>query len=127
MILILILILLLLLVGKKLNKKSLISISDSDYKDKITSQLNQIKDKIEADKLNSPSQPKSIRNYLSNDDNKLFHLEIIKRSFISKPKYITPQDFQPVVLDYFDTCYKYNKLPTIVRSYFFCWYYSFYF
>lgn len=52
--------------------------------------------------------------YLSDDNNKLFHLEAIKRSFKQKPKYITPQDFQPVVVDYLTLCFNYSKTPTIV-------------
>lgn len=100
------------------NKKSLMHLSNSQHISSVFDSMNQ---KIDTAIANNPSNSNvNLKNYLNSDDNKKFHLEIIKRSFKGDhaPKFITPDDFAPVVADYFKLCYDFNKLPTITRSYF---------
>lgn len=100
------------------NKKSLMHLSNSQHISSVFDSMNQ---KIDNAIANNPSNSNvNLKNYLNSDDNKKFHLEIIKRSFKGDhaPKFITPDDFAPVVADYFKLCYDFNKLPTITRSYF---------
>ena len=100
------------------NKKSLMHLSNSQHISSVFDSMNQ---KIDSAIANNPSNSNvNLKNYLNSDDNKKFHLEIIKRSFKGDhaPKFITPDDFAPVVADYFKLCYDFNKLPTITRSYF---------
>lgn len=99
------------------NKKSLMHLSNSQHISSVFDSMNQ---KIDTAIANNPSNSNvNLKNYLNSDDNKKFHLEIIKRSFKGDhaPKFITPDDFAPVVADYFKLCYDFNKLPTITRSY----------
>ena len=100
------------------NKKSLMHLSNSQHISSVFDSMNQ---KIDTAIANNPSNSHvNLKSYLNSDDNKKFHLEIIKRSFKGDhaPKFITPDDFAPVVADYFKLCYDFNKLPTITRSYF---------
>ena len=93
-------------------------LSNSQHISSVFDSMNQ---KIDNAIANNPSNSNvNLKNYLNSDDNKKFHLEIIKRSFKGDhaPKFITPDDFAPVVADYFKLCYDFNKLPTITRSYF---------
>ena len=95
------------------NKKSLMHLSNSQHISSVFDSMNQ---KIDNAIANNPSNSNvNLKNYLNSDDNKKFHLEIIKRSFKGDhaPKFITPDDFAPVVADYFKLCYDFNKLPTI--------------
>lgn len=95
------------------NKKSLMHLSNSQHISSVFDSMNQ---KIDTAIANNPSNSNvNLKNYLNSDDNKKFHLEIIKRSFKGDhaPKFITPDDFAPVVADYFKLCYDFNKLPTI--------------
>lgn len=116
------LILLLINAGKPYVKSELMSMSDEQRVNSILDTMQKNLDKAKQD-TDKPTFH-NFKSYLYNDNNKAFHLEIIKRTFLSKrpPKYILPEDFQPVVAEYFQLCYEYNKLPTLSRPRFICSY-----
>ena len=98
--------------GGIINKRALMSLTPEETFnatiDDIAKQL--LKQRQDKD---DPANTKRMNGYLCNNDNKAFHLEIIKRSFTKKPVYTTPDDFAPVVADYFKLCFEYNKIPTM--------------
>lgn len=98
--------------GGQTNKRALMSLTPEETFnatiDDIAKQL--LKQRQDKD---DPANTKRMNGYLCNNDNKAFHLEIIKRSFTKKPVYTTPDDFAPVVADYFKLCFEYNKIPTM--------------
>lgn len=99
--------------GDKINKKALMRLSDKEHFDATISDMaKQIEDSRLRD--DDPANAKRYSNYLCNNDNKAFHLEIIKRAFTKQPVYLSPDDFAPVAVDYFQHCYKFNKMPTMV-------------
>lgn len=99
--------------GDKINKKALMRLSDKEHFDATISDMaKQIEDSRLRD--DDPANVKRYSNYLCNNDNKAFHLEIIKRAFTKQPVYLSPDDFAPVAVDYFQHCYKFNKMPTMV-------------
>lgn len=64
---------------KPYNKKELMKLSKQE---RINIVFGQMQNNIQQN-INNPDKPKThnIKSYLYNDDNKAFHLEIIKRSF----------------------------------------------
>lgn len=105
--------------GKPYNKGELMSYTKQQRVQEIFSDMN---NQINAEKANTNKpKPVNLKNYFYNGDNKAFHLEIIKRMTKGnrKAKYMTPDDFTPVLAEYLQLCYKDTKLPTLTRSYYF--------
>lgn len=101
---------------KPYNKKELMKLTPEQRTDIV---LNDMKNQLDEQMKNNP-KTQNFKSYLHNSDNKAFHLEIIKRSFKKQPKYLTPDDFNPVVAQYLELCYKHTKLPTLTRPFSFC-------
>ena len=109
--------------GKPYNKGELMSYTRQQRVQEIFSDMG---NQINAEQ-NNQNKPKlvnklvNLKNYFYNGDNKAFHLEIIKRMTKGNrnPKYMTPDDFTPILAEYLQRCYKDTKLPTLTRSYYF--------
>lgn len=96
--------------GGKVNKKSLVSMTDQEVLDNT---INDISQQLQDSQNNELQNQKNINSYLFNNDNKAFHLEVLKRTFKSKPACIEPNDFAKASLQYFKDCNKFNKIPTM--------------
>lgn len=96
--------------GEVINKKSLVSMSNEEV---LNNTINDISQQLQDSQNNELQNQKNINSYLFNNDNKAFHLEMIKRVFKGKPSCIDPNDFTNSALQYFQQCNKYNKMPTL--------------
>lgn len=78
-------------------------------------ELDQKKDKL--DKVPKHEIPQIRRpSYLSHDDNRIFNLELAKRTFASQTHYNEPQDLQLALAEYVALCDQHAKFPTITSA-----------
>lgn len=96
--------------NEPINKKALISM---DNKEVIDATIDDITQQLVKSQSSELQNQKNINSYLFNNDNKAFHLELLKRVFKSKPACTEPQDFANSALLYFKECNKFNKMPTL--------------
>lgn len=98
--------------GERINKKALMYLTPEEH---FEATISDMAKQIEESRLreDDPANTKRFSSYLCNNDNKAFHLEIIKRAFTKRPVYLDPDEFVPVAVEYFDHCYKYDKMPTM--------------
>ena len=54
--------------------------------------------------------------YLSHDDNRIFNLELAKRTFATQTHYNEPQDLQLALAEYVALCDQHGKFPTITSA-----------
>lgn len=99
--------------GGRINVHALLSMSpEEQIQATIADMANQLI-KEQQENPDDLANTKRTTAYMYNNDNKAFHLEIIKRSFLPPQLYQEPEDIQPILLQYIAHCYNYNKIPTI--------------